>query len=302
MQKVLILGGSGAFGSSVAAAFWKAGWTVELYARGADMTAAAKGADIIVNGLNPPGSRDWARTIPEVTTQVLAAATSTGARVILPANVYPYGRVPAPWGPGTPHRPLARRGVIHAEIEARYRASQVRTVVLRTGDFMHEWQPRLMMNRVILDGLTRARVTALGDPTVLRAYAYLPDLAQAVVGLSVRDDDLPIYADMPFAGHTFSIAGLAQQLSHIMGRSLRTVPYAWWLMRGLSPFSELAREFREIRYLYDHPHWMEATTLGRLLPDLHVTPFEVILNRHLMAMGLQGRTTSTQTSLCREAL
>jgi len=54
-QTVLILGGSGKIGSHAATAFWNAGWTVRHYDRKTgDMTSAAMGADVIINGLNPP--------------------------------------------------------------------------------------------------------------------------------------------------------------------------------------------------------------------------------------------------------
>ena len=55
-KTVLILGASGKIGRHSAAAFQKAGWTVRAYDRKTEsMTRAAMGADVIVNGLNPPG-------------------------------------------------------------------------------------------------------------------------------------------------------------------------------------------------------------------------------------------------------
>jgi len=55
MEKtVLVLGASGLFGSHAAQAFAEAGWTVRRFRRGSDMAAAAQGAQVIVNGLNPP--------------------------------------------------------------------------------------------------------------------------------------------------------------------------------------------------------------------------------------------------------
>lgn len=51
---VLVLGASGSFGSHAAREFAAAGWQVRRYQRGTDMVAAAQGADVIVNGLNPP--------------------------------------------------------------------------------------------------------------------------------------------------------------------------------------------------------------------------------------------------------
>ena len=61
---VLVLGASGNFGARMAEAFAAAGWKVRRYRRGTDMAAAAKGADLIVNGLNPPMYHNWAQLIP----------------------------------------------------------------------------------------------------------------------------------------------------------------------------------------------------------------------------------------------
>ncbi len=88
---VLVLGGSGRFGRHASEAFWNAGWRVTQYdrARG-DLTAAARGNDVIVNGWNPPYDR-WADTVPALTAQVIAAARTSGATVIVPGNVYVFG-------------------------------------------------------------------------------------------------------------------------------------------------------------------------------------------------------------------
>ena len=111
---VLVLGASGLFGSHAAKAFAAAGWTVRRYQRGTDMGAAATGVDVIVNALNPPNYHAWDRLIPEITAQVIGAARTSGATVIVPGNVYVYGDQSGPWGPDTPHRPVARKGAIRA--------------------------------------------------------------------------------------------------------------------------------------------------------------------------------------------
>ena len=104
-QTVLILGASGLFGSHAAAAFQTAGWTVRRYQRGTDMARAAMEADLIVNALNPPKYHNWAKLIPQITGQVIAAAKASGATILVAGNVYVYGIAPGPWGPGTPHHP-----------------------------------------------------------------------------------------------------------------------------------------------------------------------------------------------------
>src|SRR5690554_4114169 len=126
---VLVLGANGKIGHHAALAFQAAGWQVRRYARGSDMTAAAMGADVIVNGLNPPNYHNWARLIPQITAQVIAAARASGATVILPGNVYNFGAIGGVWSEDTPHRPVSRKGHIREEMEAAYRASGVQVIV-----------------------------------------------------------------------------------------------------------------------------------------------------------------------------
>ena len=171
-KTALVLGASGGFGGQMALALQSAGWQVTRYQRGTDMVTAAKDTALIVNGLNPPNYHNWAGLIPEITTQVLAAGRASGATILVPGNVYPYGTEPAPWGTDTPHHPTSRKGAIRATMEARYRdaaAQGQRTILLRGGDFLAPDNPGSLMNRVILGKLAKGRITTLGDPDAMHA-------------------------------------------------------------------------------------------------------------------------------------
>jgi nucleoside-diphosphate-sugar epimerase len=298
----LILGASGLFGSHAARAFATAGWTVRRYRRGTDMAAAATGAQVIVNAMNPPHYHDWARLIPKITAEVLAAARASGATVIVPGNVYVFGDQPGPWGVETPHRPVSRKGRIRAEMEAAYAAAArngIRTILLRGGDFLAAESPSTLMNMVVLKSLAKGRITALGRPGAQHAYAYLPDMARAAVALAEERERLPAYADVPFPGLTFRIDDLKAEIERQAGRPLRLKQFNWTLLRLLSPFWELAREFREMRYLFDTPHSLAAQPFAALLPGFRMTPFADVVAAHLAQ--LQGSVTSTQTSRWRDA-
>lgn len=297
-RTALVLGASGGFGGQVALALQGAGWTVRRYQRGTDMTAAAQGADLIVNGLNPPAYHDWDRLIPRITTQVLAAGKSSGATLLVPGNVYPYGIETGPWGPDTPHRPVSRKGRIRAEMEARYRAAAdhgQRTILLRGGDFLLPGAPQMLMNRVILGKLAKGPITTLGDPEALHAYAYLPDMARAAVGLVALGEDLPAFADIPFPGHAFSISDFATRVSRLTGRAIRIRSFPTWIFTMASPFWELARELREMLYLSSFPHSLDPAPLRRRIPDWQDTPLDEVILGHLSALGIQGKAMSTQT-------
>lgn len=290
-QTALVLGASGGFGGQVAVALQGAGWTVRRYSRGSDMTAAARGADLIVNGLNPPAYHDWDRLIPEITTSVLAAGRASGATLLVPGNVYPYGMEPGPWGPDTPHRPVARKGRIRAEMEARYRTAAdqgQRTILLRGGDFLLPEAPQMAMNRVILGEVAKGKVTTLGEPEALHAYAYLPDMARAAMALVALGEALPAYADIPFAGHAFTISDLAARITRLSGRPMRIKRFPRWMLTLTSPVWELARELREMLYLFDHPHQLDPGPLRRWLPDWQDTALDEVIARHLRAKGLMA--------------
>lgn len=289
MAVVLVLGASGQFGGHMARAFDAAGWQVRRYQRGTDMAAAAQGADVIVNGLNPPMYHDWARLIPQITTDVIAAARASGATVIVPGNVYVYGDQPGPWGTDTPHRPCSRKGAIRAAMEADYRKSGVPVIVLRGGDFLDADSAGSVMNMVVMKGLGRNRLTAIAAPDVPRAYAYLPDLAGAAVALAEKRHSLPRFADIPFAGLTFTMIDWRAEVERQMGRAVKMSAFAWWQMTLLAPFWELARELREMRYLFETPHRLDPAPLTALLPDFHGASLAQVVAAHLRANGLEGQ-------------
>jgi len=297
---VLVLGASGLFGGHAARSFAAAGWTVRKYQRGTDMTAAAMGADLIVNALNPPNYHAWDRIIPEITAQVIAAGLASGATVLVPCNVYNYGTQPGPWGPDTPQRPASRKGAIRVQMEADYRAASQRglqVILLRGGDFIDPQSPRSFWNMVALKYVAHGKVVSPSPAHVKRAYAYLPDMARIAVTLAEQRATLPAFTDMPHAGYTLSMADVADALQRLTGQPMRLIPFMWWAVRLVSPFRELARELMEMRYLWTNSHAIDPRPLQALLPDFQPTPLDDVLRQHLtvLAPTSHGRFSTAQT-------
>lgn len=278
---VLILGASGKIGRHAARAFADAGWRVRRWTRGTDMTAAARGADVIVNGLNPPAYHDWTGQIPAITAQVIAAARAAGATVIVPGNVYVFAPVAGEWSETTPHAPATRKGRIRAEMEAAYRESGVRTIILRAGNFIVPEGRDDVMGSMILRAIGKGRITAAGDPAALQAYAYVPDWARAAVMLADRRDSLAMFEDIPFPGHAFTLFDLQAELTRALGRQPRIVRFPWWAMHLAAPVWELARELIEMRYLWSLPHSLSGARLARLLPDFRPTDLARVMRAGL---------------------
>lgn len=281
-QTVLILGSSGKIGSRAADAFWDAGWTVRRYDRKTgDMVKAAMGADVIVNGLNPPAYHDWERTIPAITDQVIAAAKASGATVILPGNIYNFGDQPGVLDESTPQLPNTKKGRVRVTMEEAYRTAGIQTIVLRAGNFIDPAGNGDIMSMLVMRNIAKGQITAAADPDTLQAYAYVPDWGRAAVQLAEKRSDLAQFEDIPFPGHAFTTTDLHRYLSNHTRRRLKINQFPWWVMSILSPFWELAREMREMRYLYGMSHQIGSAKFDQLLPNFVPTDLETVMQAGL---------------------
>ncbi len=277
-QTVLILGASGKIGSHAAAAFWNAGWKVRLFDRKTeDMTQAAMGADVIVNGMNPAGYKNWATAIPAITAQVIAAAKASGATVIIPGNIYNFGNQPGLLSEATPQTPHTRKGRIRVEMEAAYAASGVQTIVLRAGNFIDPDHNGDIMTLFVMREIAKGKITHGGDPDAMQSYCYLPDWARAAVQLAEQRPTLATFEDIPFPGHAFTAAELRAAVQSVTARPITLHSFPWWIMSALSPFWGLAYEMREMRYLYSMPHQISGARFDRLLPDFKSTDLQKVM-------------------------
>ncbi len=130
-------------------------------------------------------------------------------------------------------------------MEAAYRASDVRTIILRAGNFIDPDSDDDVMRLLLLRDIRRGRITRAGGADVMQAYAYVPDWARAAVMLAEQRAALDSFADIPFPGHTFTITELRAELEQALDQTLRVTAFPWWMMRLFSPFWELARELGE---------------------------------------------------------
>ncbi len=266
---VLILGGSGRFGRNASNAFEQAAWQVHHFDRKSDdLMTAAQGMDVIVNAWNPPYTQ-WAREVPRYTAEVIAAAKSSGATVILPGNVYVFGEGSPPvLDTDTPHAAKNPLGQIRIAMEAAYRDAGVKTILLRAGDFIDTEASGNWFDTMIA---AKGRITAPGDPRAKHAWAYLPDLTRAAVDLAERRDVLATFEEVPFPGYTLSLTELADHIAKASGRAQKVTRLNWLPIRLAAPFWPMGRKLLEMRYLWSMPHELSATRFNELLPEFRAT-------------------------------
>ncbi len=271
--KVLVLGASGRFGRHAEQAFKTAGWQVRCFDRGGDLVRAARGADVIVNGWNPPYAR-WQAELPDQTEQIIAAAKQARATVLAPANVYVYGpgspRILRETTPHTATNPLARA---RRAAEMALRSSGVRVILLRAGDFLDDRASGNWFDRVMIKGLSRGRLTYPGPLDAAHAWAWLPDLARAAVQLAGMRRRLRPFEEVLFPGYTLTGKELAEEVSVALDRRITAGRMSWLPLRAMAPVWPFARHLVEMRYLWSMPHQLDAERFNELRPGFrHTAP------------------------------
>jgi nucleoside-diphosphate-sugar epimerase len=309
----LVLGANGRLGAAAVQAFATAGWLVSAQARRkpvvlprgathlalelADTAALAKaavGARVVVYAVNPIYTQWPAQALP-LFHQGLAAAQRLNATFMLPGNVYNFGALMPPLlSEHTPQRATTRKGRIRVAMEAELQARALqgqRSVVIRAGDFFGAGSGS-WMDLVTTKRLRQGKLVYPGPMNVQHAWAYLPDLARAFVAAASRADDLPEYADLPFAGYTPTGAELLATIERAAA-SLGLAP-AGGFKHGGMPWAVLKlgglvvpmwREIAEMSYLWSVPHALDGTALARMVGKLPATPLDTAVREALLALG-----------------
>lgn len=295
-DQVIVLGANGRFGRAATRAFLAAGWSVRGFGRslppanarvsGVDwiagdafdaeaLSAAVRGCDVIVNALNPPYPR-WSRDVPRLTANVIAAATASGATVMIPGNVYNYGNeMPALLAENTPQAPTTRKGKLRQKMEQAFSEAGVQTIVLRAGDFIEREKTGNWFDSHITAKVAKGQVMYPGPLDRLHAWAYLPDMARALVGLAEKRDELGRFEQIGFAGYALTGAMLVEAIERAAGQPLAIKRMPWRMVRLLGLVVPLFREVAEMSYLWDVPHAIDGARLAALLPDFDSTSLDL---------------------------
>ncbi len=309
----LILGATGGAGFEIASALRRRGWQIRALSRrpdagrrlmpdadwlagdamsAGDVAEAAVNADIIVHAVNPPGYRNWKGLALPMLDNTIAAAGSTGARIVFPGTVYNYGPDAFPLlSEDSPQHPHTRKGKIRVEMETRLRRASeqgVPVLIVRAGDFFGPHAGNSWFSQGLVKPGRRVRsVTHPGRKGAGHAWAYLPDFGEAVARLVEKDADFAAFESFHFGGHWFADGReMAERIRAVAGvpdAPIRRFP--WGLMLALSPLVRLFREMAEMKYLWDVPVQLDNMKLVTVLGEEPHTPADLAIATTLQGLG-----------------
>jgi nucleoside-diphosphate-sugar epimerase len=311
----LIIGATGSFGAHALVALQRHGSTIRALARDPaaaerkcgermpvewiagdamvadDVIVAAMGCEVIVHAANPPGYKNWRGLAMPMLEATIAAARTSGARIVLPGNVYNYAPdAGEAIGEDAPQAPITRKGKLRVEMEAMLRAASaegVRTLVLRAGDFFGPAAPNSAL--MWLTSRKATQVTGVYDTGRCgHDFAYLPDLAETLARLLDRQAELADYDVFHFRGHWLEDGrALGEAIRKVTGDEripIRAFP--WWMIALASPFVGFLRELLEMRYLWSRPIGLDETKLAAFI-DIPRTRFDCALRESLIELGVE---------------
>ncbi len=252
-------------------------------------TAVAQGASVLYQTLNPP-YHEWSERFPALQAGVLAAAETTGARLVSMENVYMYGR-PAgrPLTEGRAYDAHTKkgqlRGAMARELLAAHQAGRVQVAIGRASDY---FGPRggaqsNLGDRVFPAAIAGKTATVLGDPDQPHTYTYIPDIGEGLAVLGEHPDAPGEVWHLPNDPDTRTTRQLVdlvfQRAGHRRGR-LRELPAP--LLRGIALFNPTVRELVEMRYQFEEPFIVDSSKIAIKL-GVTSTPVEHALAATLAA-------------------
>lgn len=316
MSKVLVLGATGGIGGEVARQLKAAGWEVCALTRDVDkaraqntaftwfkgdalnrdeVLAAARGCEVIVHAVNPPGYRNWAELVLPMIDNTIAAAIAEGATIVLPGTVYNYGPDAFPvLHEDSPQHPQTRKGAIRVQLEQRLQEASghgARVLILRAGDFFGERAANSWFSQgLVKPGKPVHTISYPGAPGLLHQWAYLPDVARTIVELLGRRASLAAFARFHMAGHTDTDGTqMTRTIQRVVlrrtGQQPRVGSFPWWLLKLAAPFVVTFRELQEMRYLWRTPLRLDNTHLVEVLGKEPHTPLEQAVEATLSGLG-----------------
>lgn len=234
----------------------------------AALTDLARGAQTLVNALNPTAYTHWERDWPPMASAILDAAEASGARLITVSNLYGYGRVDAPMTESTPLSPNGTKGEVRArmwsEALERQTAGRVRVAEVRGSDYIG---PKTLGSSLVSSMLipkVLAGKTAwmpMGRTDVPHSWTVDLDVAALVRAIAASDEP-DVWGrvwHVPTAGPATmaEVGDLVVDVGGVEGARVRAMPRSVVTVGGL--VVPLLGELRETRHQFERPFVLDST-------------------------------------------
>ena len=197
---------------------------------------AAKDASTIFLCTNPPYT-DWAAQWPPIYEAAIAAASATGARIVVMGNLYPYG---SPTGAMTEHSPemtTESKGLIRqagwVKMCAAHKAGYIQAVEVRASDYLGLGvSSPAHLGKSFFTAVMRSKTArVVGKPQLLHSWSYLPDIVTTLIAAADNPNDWGRIWHVPSSAVTRT--DIAGQINAHFGTQGKVSGYPQWRLRSI---------------------------------------------------------------------
>jgi nucleoside-diphosphate-sugar epimerase len=313
MKKVLVLGATGGSGSAIVAELLTRGVETVAFGRSQrnldelvknhrnstllqtylgdvfridDITAAAQGADVIVQASNVPYQEMESKLIP-LGTIVMQAANRLGVKVVIVDGIYSYGRKTVAKASEThPKHPHTRKGKIRLAYEQMIFSpqwNQAQPLIVRLPDYYGPTAKNAYLSATLEAMASGKLAMFIGSLHVPREYVYLPDAAKMIVELASREQAYGQNWHIPgpgvITGH--EIIRFAREVTGVKKPVLSLGKGA---VRLTGLFSPMMKEVVEMMYLTEDPFILSGEKYEKHIGPIPATSYEQGFRETIMAL------------------
>ncbi len=246
--------------------------------------AAAKGASIIYNCAAPSYSaKVWETDLPKLWGNILEAAISTKAKLVIGDNLYMYDQAAGAIQENRPHQVTTRKGqarskVAEAMLKA-HREGKVQVTFGRGSDFFGPYATgqSQLGSRVFPALLQGKSVSMIGNIDVPHTLTYIEDFGKALVILGEHDEAFGQVWHVPNAP-TKTKREVLELAARLANKPLKVSIMGPMMLRLAGLFVPVVREVPEMLYQYNQPYTVDSSKFVKAFGD-SATPLEQALTQ-----------------------
>ena len=240
-------------------------------------TDVAQGAAAVYQVVNP-GYHQWPEKFPPLQRAIVAAAQSSGARLVSFENVYMYGDTGGrPITEDLPYAATTRKGRVRAamaqELTDLQRKGAVQLATARASDYFGPWATSQspLGDRVIGAALAGKPAQVIGDPDQPHSYTFTRDAAKVLATLGTDPRATGEVWHIPNAPSR-STRELIAMIAGELQREIKVRAAPGLLLRLIGVVDPQVRELPEMLYEFTQPFIVDGSKFERTF-GFGATPF-----------------------------
>ena len=317
-QPVLVVGATGSFGGAVSRELISRGEKARLLSRSQPKAVrqfgsmaraeliegdaqdtravvhAARGCRAVVHAVGFPAHK-WDPNMLGVVANTLAAAQEHKIPLLYPANVWALGpQTEAVLDERADLLPHCDCNRVAIEIERTLRGAAehdgAQVILLRMPDLFGPSVSNAYVDSVFGRAASGKHIKLLGSSDARHQWGFAPDAARVAVWLLDRAAHLRRFTTVHFKGYTYETNGVfLSRVAEIAGRAdlpIKSIP--WWQLRMQKAFAPDAKQFRDLRYLYERGVLLDDRVIQHAFEDYSNTDIDHAIGNTIAAYRERG--------------